>query len=164
MNRTRLSHVLLVAVLGSLALAGCKKREEAATTPPPVASEPAPMPPAPTPAPAAVATVSTVDLGTAVGADLRVTTPMTTFATRDTVIAAIGTSTSDPAASVPGKLTTRWTYQDGQVVHEETKDVTFAGSNVTNFQISKPDGWPAGKYKLEVLLDGAVVQTREFEV
>ena len=51
-----------------------------------------------------------------------------------------------------------------QVVHEESKDITFAGDGVTDFQISKPDGWPTGKYKVEISLDGAVVQTREFEV
>ena len=49
-------------------------------------------------------------------------------------------------------------------MHEETKDITFSGDGVTNFQISKPDGWPAGKYRLEVLLDGTVVQTRDFDV
>ena len=67
--------------------------------------------------------------------------------------------------AVAGKLGAKWTHVDSsQVVHEETKDITFAGDNVTDFQISKPDGWPTGKYKVEISLDGAVVQTREFEV
>jgi hypothetical protein len=48
-------------------------------------------------------------------------------------------------------------------VHTEDKSVA-AGPQVTDFQISKPDGWPTGKYKLEVSLDGKVVQTREFDV
>jgi hypothetical protein len=42
--------------------------------------------------------------------------------------------------------------------------VNFTGNGVTDFQISKPDGWPTGKYKVEVSLDGAAVQSREFEV
>ena len=42
--------------------------------------------------------------------------------------------------------------------------LTFAGDGVTDCQISKPDGWPTGKYKVEIMLDGNVVQTREFEV
>ena len=61
----------------------------------------------------------------------------------------------------------KWTFGDGaaaQTVHEETKDFAFAGPGVTTFQVSKPDGWPVGKYKVEILQDGAVVQTREFEV
>ena len=70
-----------------------------------------------------------------------------------------------PAASVPGKLTAKWTHLDSdQVVHEESRDLTLAGDGVTSFQISKPDGWPTGRYKVEVMLDGTLVQTREFDV
>ena len=61
-------------------------------TPPP-AAEPAPMPPAP--AMAATASVSSVDLGNAVGADMKVAAPMTTFAPKDTIHASIATTTSD---------------------------------------------------------------------
>ena len=161
-NFNRLHMSVLAVLLGGVALVGCKKKEEPA--PPPVASEPAPMaqPPAPMPA---TASVTGVDLGNAVGADMRVTAPMTAFGKKDTIYAAVSTATSDPAASVPGKLGVKWTHVDSsQTVHEETKDITFAGDNVTDFQISKPDGWPTGKYKVEISLDGAVVQTREFEV
>ena len=163
MKTNRLQMAMLAAMIGSAALVGCKKKEEPAPLPP-VATEPAPTTPAPAPMPA-TASVSAVDLGNAVGADMRVTAPMTSFAPKDTIIAAVATGTSDPAASVAGKLGAKWTHVDSsQVVHEETKDITFAGDNVTDFQISKPDGWPTGKYKLEVSLDGSVVQTREFEV
>lgn len=162
MKINRLHMAVLAALLGSAALVGCKKKEEPAP-PPPVAAEPAP---AETPAPmAATASVSSVDLGNAVGADMRVTAPMTTFAPKDTIYAAVATATSDPMASVPGKLGVKWTHVDSnQTVNEETKDITFAGDGVTDFQISKPGGWPTGKYKVEVSLDGNVVQTREFEV
>ena len=164
MKPNRLNMAVLAAMLGTAALVGCKKKEEAPPPPPPVAAEPAPLPP---PAPvAATATVSSVDLGNAVGADMRVTAPMTSFSPKDTIYAAVSTATSDPAASVPGKLGAKWTHVDSnQVVKEEpAKDVTFTGAGVTDFQISKPDGWPTGKYKLEVSLDGNVVQTRDFEV
>ena len=162
-NFNRLHMSLLAVLLGGVALVGCKKKEEPAPLPP--AAETAP---APAPAPAAMpatASVNSVDLGNAVGADMRVTAPMTSFAPKDTIIAAVATGTSDPAASVAGKLGAKWTHVDSsQVVHEETKDITFAGDGVTDFQISKPDGWPTGKYKVEISLDGNVVQTREFEV
>jgi len=36
--------------------------------------------------------------------------------------------------------------------------------NNTEFHIAKPSGWPTGKYKVEVALDGNVVQSREFEI
>ena len=167
MKLNRFHMAVLAAMLGSAALVGCKKKEEAA---PPPAAETTPAPaPAPASAPvAATAAVNGVDLGNAVGADMRVTAPMTTFGPKDTIFAAVATATSDPAASVTGKLGVKWTFvgADGTetLVHEESKDMTFAGDGVTDFQISKPDGWPVGKYLVEVALDGNVVQTREFTV
>ena len=163
MNRNnRLAQALMIAVLGTVALAGCKKKEAPAVTPPP-AAEPAPMPPAP--AVTATASVTGVDLGNAIGADMKVAAPMTTFGTKDTIHASIATATSDAMATVPGKLGVKWSHVDsGQVVHEESKDVNFTGTGNTDFMISKPDGWPTGKYKVEVSLDGAVVQSRDFEV
>ena len=162
MKINRLHMAVLAAMLGSAALVGCKKKEEPA---PPPSAETAPAPaPAPAPMPT-TASVNSVDLGNAVGADMRVTAPMTSFAPKDTIIAAVATGTSDPAASVAGKLGAKWTHVDSsQTVHEETKDITFAGDGVTDFQISKPDGWPTGKYKVEISLDGTVVQTRDFDV
>ena len=163
MKTNRLQMALLAAMIGSAALVGCKKKEEPAPLPP-VATEPAPTAPAPAPM-AATASVTAVDLGNAVGADMRVTAPMSSFAPKDTIYAAVSTASSDPAASVPVKLGAKWTHVDSsQTVHEETRDINFTGSGVTDFQISKPDGWPTGKYKVEVSLDGTVVQTREFDV
>lgn len=163
MKINRLHMAMLAAMLGSAALVGCKKKEEPAPLPPAAETTPAPAP-APAPMPA-TASVNSVDLGNAVGADMRVTAPMSTFSPKDTIYAAVSTRTSDPAASVTGKLGAKWTHVDSnQTVHEESKDLTFAGDGVTDFQISKPDGWPTGKYKVEISLDGAVVQTREFEV
>ncbi|HEV8695469.1 MAG TPA: hypothetical protein VGQ93_15005 [Lysobacter sp.] len=162
MNRNRIPHALLVALLGIVALAGCKKKEEpmpAATTPPPATTAPAP---APMPA---TASVVAVDLGNAVGADMRVSTPASTFKPKDTIYVSIGTSTSDPVASVPGKLGVKWSHVDSnQVVNEESRDITFTGTGATEFHIAKPDGWPTGKYKVEVSLDGMPVQSRDFEV
>ena len=163
MKTNRLHMAMLAAMIGSAALVGCKKKEEPAPLPP-VASEPAPTTPAPAPMPA-TASVSAVDLGNAVGSDMRVTAPMSSFAPKDTIYAAVSTASSDPAASVPGKLGVKWTHVDSsQTVHEESRDINFSGSGVTDFQISKPEGWPTGKYKVEVSLDGTVVQTREFDV
>jgi len=162
MKLNRLHTAMLAAMLGSAALVGCKKKEEPAVMPP-VASDTMPMP-APAPM-AATAMVNGVDLGNAVGADMRVTAPMSAFAPSDTIYAAVSTGTSEPAASVAGKLGAKWTHVDSnQVVHEESKDLNLAGDGVTDFQISKPGGWPTGKYKVEIMLDGAVVQTREFAV
>ena len=74
MKQTRLPLVLSAALIASVAVVGCKKKEE---TPP---APPAATTPAPAPAPAAAtASVASVDLGSAVGADFKVTAPATTF-------------------------------------------------------------------------------------
>jgi hypothetical protein len=165
MNRNVLTTALLAALLGTVALAGCKKKAEEPVVPPPTATEPAPAPMPTTPAPAATASVTAIDLGNTIGADMKVGTPATTFAPKDTIHVSIATRTSDPAASVPGKLGVKWTHLDSnQVVNEETRDVVLTGDGNTEFHIAKPDGWPAGKYKVEVMQDGNVVQSREFEI
>lgn len=159
MIRNRIPQAVAAALLATVALAGCKKKEEMDTGMPP-ASEPAMPAPATTamPAPAATpATVTSVDLGNAVGADNKVAMASTMFARNDTIHASVATDGSG------GNLTARWTFQDGQVVDTQDKTVP-AGAQVTDFSISKPDGWPAGKYKLEVLNNGMVVQTREFDI
>ena len=158
MIRNRISLAIATALLVTVALAGCKKKDDMAATTPPATTEPAPAPVEPAPAPAAASSVLSVDLGNAVGADNKVTTASTTFAAKDTIHASVATD-----GSAGGKLNAKWTYQDGQTVDSQDKDVA-AGPQVTDFSISKPDGWPTGKYKVEVSLDGAVVQSRDFEV
>lgn len=155
--------MLSTALAAAVTLSACKRDQEQSVMSQPDPA-PAPMTPAePAPA-AATASVASVDLGNAVGTDNRVTAPTTTFAPGDTIYAAVTTRTGDPNASVPARLAARWTYQDGQVVHEEGQDLTLAGDGVTTFQISKPDGWPSGRYKVEISLDGNVVSTSDFEV
>lgn len=170
-TKTSFHQALLVAAIASVAIVGCKKKEETpAPAPEPVAAAPAPAP-APPPAPAATASVVSVDLGTAVGPDLKLTASGTSFKPKDTIYAVVGTTTSDPAASVPGKLGVKWTFDyvnngksEPMTVNEESKDISFTGTGANEFHISKPDGFPPGKYKLEVSLDGTVVQTKEFDV
>lgn len=165
-TRNRLHTAIAAALLVSVALVGCKKKEEepAVTTTPPATTEPAAPAPAPAPAPAATVSVTTVDLGSSVGADKKVAAPTATFKPSDTINASVGTTTSDPAASVPAKLGAKWTFQDGQTVKEDTADINFAGPGQTVFSINSPKGFPTGKYKVDVTLDGAVVQSKEFEV
>ena len=161
MNNKSLNYAVAAALVATLALAGCKKKDE--PVPPPVAAAPAPATRV-TPAVAATVSVIDVQLGNAAAADLHVVAPMSSFGRNDTVVAAIATSTSDPALAVPGKLGVKWTFQDGQVVNDESKDINFTGPGVTDFQIAKPGGWPAGNYKLEVSLDGKLVQSKDFAI
>jgi hypothetical protein len=160
MKHTTLNAAIAAVLVAGIALAGCKKNDTADTTAttPPAATDTTPAPPMTetAPAPAGV-TVTTIDLGNAVGADNRVTTPATSFAGTDTIHASVATD------GAGGDLTARWTFQDGQVVDTQDKTIP-AGAQVTDFSITKPDGWPAGHYRLEVLNGGMVVQTREFDI
>lgn len=151
---------LAAALAATLSLAACKKEQPAPVAPATApAAMPAPMAPAPAPVTpdATGVTVVTVDLGNAVGADNKIATPKTAFAGKDTITASVATD------GAGGNVSGKWTYQDGQVINEESKLVA-AGPQVTAFSISKPDGFPAGNYKLEVSVNGVVVQTRDFTV
>jgi hypothetical protein len=164
---------LAVALLASTALVACKKHDDA-TVPPadttPAATAPdTSLPPAtPAPMPSTPATsnaVTDLQLGTAVGADNRVASPVTSFGTKDTLYASVNT-----AANSTGTLGARWSYlgADGTAaptqVDTQTQNLTGSASTNYEFHVSKPDGWPAGKYRVEITHDGNVVQTRDFDV
>ena len=152
-----------LALLAVAVMAGCKKKDD--TSPVPTASTPPPVvTPAPAPAPARTVTVTSVDLGSAVGPDFKVTTPTTVFKSTDTIYASVSTMASDATMPISGRLTAKWTFGDGQAVNEETREFNFMGPGTTEFHISKPDGWPVGKYRVEVSLDGKLAATKDFEV
>jgi hypothetical protein len=157
MNTTRMSQALLAAAIGSIALIGCKKQEEAPVPAP--ATQPASG--ALTETRAATVAVTGVTLGN----DAAVTTPSTTFAPGDSIHAAVATQTSDPATPVSGTLTATWTHVDSdQTINTESKEFAFTGPGTTTFQISKPDGWPTGRYRVAIALDGDTVDITDFEV
>ena len=96
--------------------------------------------------------VADVTLGRSVSADKR-------FSPSDTIFASVHTT-----GSAQTNLAARWTFQDGQVVNERTESIAPSGDAYTEFHISKPSGWPAGKYTLHVLVNGQEVQTKDFTV
>jgi hypothetical protein len=116
--------------------------------------------PPPAAAPAAAVSVTAVELGRSIGGDKRVTDKTEQFSPKDVIYASVLTS----GASSNTSLKARWTYQDGQVVDESEQSIAPTGDATTEFHISKPDGWPAGKYKVEVSLNGVPAQTKDFEV
>ncbi len=104
--------------------------------------------------------VADVTLGRGIGGDKRVTNQTDTFGTRDTIYASVRTTGTGSST----RLTAHWMYEGGQVVDERTETISPTGEAYTAFHISKPSGWPKGKYKLHVLLNGSEVQTKEFTV
>jgi len=104
--------------------------------------------------------VTDVTLGRSVGGDKAVTDSTDTFKPNDTIYASIATEGSAPSATLRAK----WSFEDGQLVDESTRTIAPNNRERTEFHISKPDGWPAGKYKVEVFLNDQSAQTKSFDV
>ena len=146
---------LVVVVLVALAAAACGRRAPA---------PPAEAPPASAPAPAAeVLAVREITLGNAIGADKRVAMPMTAFGPRDTIYAAVATDGAPPSAT----LAARWTFLGGgqpSLLDSTAQTIAPEGPAVTEFHVSRTEGWPAGAYRVDVFAGGRLVGSREFEV
>lgn len=155
MNRKTLAYALIVALAGSVALVGCKKKEEPVAAPP-AATEPAPMPEATPPAPAPAATVSAVTVGTTAAADKSVAAA-TSFKSGDKIIVSVKTDGAASNVEVGAKLT----YQDGQVAGEQKQTINTNGPETTNIEFSNANPWPAGKYTVDVTLNGAPAGTQQ---
>lgn len=141
--------VALSFALTAVALVGCKKKAS------PPQNETAAAAPAPAPF-----TVTAIEVGKQVGPDKKVTNPTTTFGPKDTIHASVATDGAAPKKIIAAK----WTYQDGQVVKQAAETIAPTGPAATEFHISKPSGWPVGKYKVEITLDGSPSGTKDFEV
>lgn len=153
MNTSRISRGAITASLLLLTLAACKKKDAE-----PAAMDTTAMMPTPEAAPLRVSTIMT---GKSIGADKRVMSESSTFGVKDTLYVSVVTE----GASSGSKLTAKWTYNDGQVVDESSETITPAGgTNVTEFHMTKPSGWPKGNYKVEVMLDGASAGMKTFVV
>lgn len=157
--RTKRIHLSTGLVIGAFALAACGGGDDTGAA---VDSPAAATPPATTPSTSSA--VTSIDVGKSVDADKRVTNATTTFSPRDTMYVSVTTQNA-PANAM---LTAKWTFQDGQVVDSLTQAVaaatTTGGPTVTEFHLARPSGWPAGRYTVEVMLNGQSVGTREITV
>ena len=153
MTRRRTQFPLIIALAVAPALFACTRsddNERVDTTPP-----------ATVPGSTETMRVTDVDLGTAIGADKKVTgNEDDEFKPSDVIYAAVATEGTGSNAT----LTARWTFEDGQTVEETSQTVSPTGPATTEFHVSKPSGWPEGKYKVEILLNGASAKTEEFKV
>jgi len=155
-NRAR----ILAVCIFTLGVAACKKE----TPPPPPAPAPAKVEaPAPAPAPvAAVVSVESISLGNAITAEKRVQQAMESFGKNDTIYAVVETKGSGDAT-----LKAKWTYHKGDKtagVNESTQTIKATGPAANEFHVSKPDGWPAGDYQVEIFLDDKSAGVKKFAV
>lgn len=135
----RLTYALIAVLAGTVAVTGCKKKEE------PVAATPAPAPaatePAPAPAPATPAAPTT---------SFSVAAP----SAAEPIVVTVSTDASVPVdATIAAKLT----YQDGQVAGEQSGTVKAADAGTSKLTFTKASPWPTGKYKVDVTVNGSPV-------
>lgn len=143
-------NAMLAAAFAAVVACG-KKADDTA-----VAVDTMPM----TPPPAAAALrVSEVETGKKIEADKSVADGTGNFGVRDTIYVAVKTE-----GSGSGTLAAKWTFQDGQTVEESSQSITPTADAWHEFHIQKPTAWPAGKYKVEVTLNGAAAGSKEFEI
>ena len=102
--------------------------------------------------------VNTIQLGRGLNPDNTVSGHTTRFKPTDTIYVSVLT---DNAGS--GTVSARWTYA-GRVVSEPSKEVSYRGAAATEFHIQNSGGFPAGDYRVEIVLDGKPIASREFRV
>jgi len=146
-----------ISILAALALtlSACGKKDE---PPKPKTSDSSMT----LPAPVAGVTVTSITLGNGIGPQKQVVSASNTFARNDTIYASV-----DTAGSGSSTLQAKWTYRaNGQdvAVRDDTQAINPTGPATSEFHVSKPDGWPAGDYKVEVSSSGNAPATRTFTV
>ncbi len=151
LNNSVARNTLTIALLLT-AVTACKKKDAA------VAVDTSMMAPAPAPAAAALK-VDGIETGKGLNADKTVRDDAHDFGVRDTVYVSVKTS-----GAGSGKLSAKFTYQDGQTVGEESQDLTTTGDATHEFHITKATAWPKGDYKVDVMLDGVSAGTKDFTV
>ena len=155
MRRTVGKRCALAVAACMLILASCNREQAAAPAP-----APTPQATPPAAAQAEPFRVSRIDLGNAIDAQKRVVEPGTSFKPADTIYASIVTEGAAPSVTI----ITRWTYEDGQLVSQGSQTIAPTGPAATEFHISKPSGFPEGRYQVEAVADGASVGVRTFDV
>ena len=153
----KLSMACLCATL-AYAISGCSNE------PPPPPPKPAAAPTASIMAPQVVTgvTVEVISLGTAIGADKRVTAPMETFGKNDTINVAVETSGEGQVT-----IKAKWTFHGDKKAAkfgESFEPVYAVGPTVSSFPLSKPTSWPLGNYHVEVFLDDKPAGIKNFSV
>ena len=153
MTNTRIAtaKVMLAVALAALT-AACGKKDDAA-----VAVDTTGM--VNPPAAATALRVSEIETGKKLEADKSIGDGTDDFGVRDTIYVAVKTE-----GSGSGTLAAKWMYQDGQTVDQNTQSISPTGDAWHEFHVQKATAWPAGKYKVEVTLDGAPAGTKDFEI
>ena len=102
--------------------------------------------------------LTTLQLGRSLNPDNSVGTHTTRFKPDETVYVSI--LSDDPGY---GTITVQWRL-NGQVVSEATRDVSYTRAAATEFHLQNSGGFPPGRYRVDVLINGQPAGSREFRV
>lgn len=102
--------------------------------------------------------VATLQLGNRLNGDSTVANHTTRFKPDDKIYAAVLTDNTGSS-----RIGARWTY-NGQMVSEEERRVSYRGAGATSFEFKSASAFPVGDYKVEILVDGQQVASRDFRV
>jgi len=153
-------YILASAAALILTLSACGKKAEAPIPPPAPAPTVAPAP-VPPPVMAALA-VDAIRLGNAIDSSKKVSQTSDSFGKKDTIYVSVDTTGAGTAT-----LKAKWTFRKGgqsSLVKEDLQTISPSGPASSEFHISKPDGWPAGDYQVEIFLDDKPTQSKTFTV
>jgi hypothetical protein len=141
--------ILILAFVALTFVAGCKKKEEPTTTNTTNTTT------------VATPTVSALTMASKVDGGNNPTNSTTTFSKTDTIWAVAdinGTAVGTPVEA-------RWYHTtSNQQINSNTVTATSAGEHRLPFFISKPDGWPTGDYRVDILINGNVMKSSTFQV
>lgn len=140
--------LLILSMVVLTFVAGCKKKEEPTATTTTINTRATPA-------------VTTLTMASKVDGGNNPANSTTTFAKTDTIWAVAdltGTATGTPVES-------RWFHTtSNQQINSNTVTTTSAGEHRLPFFISKPDGWPTGDYRVDILINGSVMKSSTFQV
>lgn len=143
---------LSFAVLAAVSLSfACSRTEETTRT--------STATPTASPATTSSARVSDFAVGRTINPDKTIKDSTDTFLPSDTIYVSVKTDESAQGA----KLQTKWYFND-KVVEESSETIAETGPSITEFHLSKPDGWPVGSYRIEVLVNGSSAGSKTFDV
>ena len=102
--------------------------------------------------------VEAVQLGRSLNADKTVAQHTTTFTPGETIYLAVITT-----GIGSGVVSVRWWLAD-RLVSERKAEVSSRNDKVTEFRLQSTGPFPIADYRVEIFLDGKLVETRPFRV
>lgn len=104
--------------------------------------------------------VTGIALGRTIEADGRIGEQTTAFSPADTIYVSIETAGMSSGVT----LGARWMLQDGELISESSQTIAPEGPAVTEFHISRPEGWTPGDYRVVVSINDVDVRAEPFAV